>query len=134
MTRVAEELRTFPGTIPLDRDLVARCIDACVACAEACTVCADADLSEEMVAHLRRCVRLCLDCADVCTVTTRVLARQTAYDANVTRAVVQACVQVSRSCGEECERHAAMHVHCRICAEECRRCEAVCGEVLAAIG
>jgi Domain of Unknown Function (DUF326) len=134
MTRAADLLPTFPDAISLDKDLLVRCIDECVTCAQACTGCADADLSEEMVRELRKCIRICLDCADVCEVTSRVLTRQTAYDANVARAVVQACIQVSKSCGDECERHAAMHVHCRISAEECRRCEQVCREVLAAVG
>jgi hypothetical protein len=134
MIRAAELLRLFPGTINLDRDLLARCIEECVVCAQACTACADADLSEKVIDHLRKCIRSCLDCADVCEVTGRVLSRQTGYDANVARAVVQACIDVCKSCGDECERHAAMHEHCRICAEECRRCEKVCREVLAAIG
>jgi Domain of Unknown Function (DUF326) len=134
MTRAADVLRTFPAAISLDRDLLARCIDACVTCAQACTGCADADLSERHVDALRKCIRTCLDCADVCEVTARVLARQTGYDPSVTRAVVQTCIQVCKSCGDECDRHAALHEHCRICAEECRRCEQVCGEVVAAIG
>jgi hypothetical protein len=36
--------------------------------------------------------------------------------------------------GDECELHADMHEHCRICAEACRRCEQACQELLAAIG
>ena len=32
---------------------------------------------------------------------------------------------------EECEKHAGMHEHCRICAEACRRCEQACDQLLA---
>jgi uncharacterized protein DUF326 len=59
--------------------------------------------------------------------------RQTEYDANVTRSLLGACVTVCRSCGDECERHAEMHEHCRVCAEVCRRCEQACNELLAAM-
>jgi hypothetical protein len=86
-----------------------------------------------MVAELTKCIRTCLDCADVCTATLRVVSRQTDYDANVTRAVLQACVTVCKSCGDECESHAEMHEHCRVCAEACRRCEQACNELLAAM-
>ena len=134
MTVAADMIRTYPAEINLDRDLLARCVEACVACAQACTACADACLSEEMVADLTTCIRTDLDCADVCEATGRVLSRHTGYDANLTKAVLQACVQACRSCGDECERHAEMHEHCRICAEACRRCEQACQDVLAAIG
>ncbi len=133
MTHTAELLKTYPATINLDRQLLARCIDTCLDCAQACTACADADLAEETVAHLRKCIRTCLDCADICETIARVLSRQTGYDANVTRAVLEACIQACKSCGDECERHAKMHEHCRICEEVCRTCEEICNETLAAI-
>ena len=86
-----------------------------------------------MVAELTKCIRLDLDCADVCTVTLRVASRETEYDANVTRPLLEACVAAFRSCGDECERHAEMHEHCRVCAEACRRCQQACDELLAAM-
>ena len=131
---VRSMIESYPAPITIDRDLLARCVAACVECAQACTACADACLSEEMVADLRTCIRTDLDCADVCDTTGRVLSRHTGYDANLTRAVVQACAQACATCSEECERHASMHEHCRVCAEACHRCEQVCREVLDAIG
>jgi hypothetical protein len=86
-----------------------------------------------MVADLVKCIRTCLDCADICTATLRVVSRQTEYDANITRPQLEACVAVCRSCGDECERHAEMHEHCRVCAEACRRCEQACNELLTAM-
>jgi hypothetical protein len=103
-------------------------------CAQACSACADDCLSEQAVAELIKCIRLNEDCGDICLVAGRVANRQTEYDANVTRAIVQACATTCRSCGEECERHADMHEHCRICAEACRRCEQACQDLLAAVG
>lgn len=132
--KTAEMLDTYPADIDLDRDLLARVIESLVACAQACTACADACLSEEMVADLRKCIRSNLDCADSCTATARILSRHTGYDANITRAHLEACIAACRACGDECEQHAGMHEHCRICAEACREREAACRELLAAIG
>ena len=54
-------IRNHPAPTGLDRELLARAVDAAAACAQACTACADACLSEEMVADLRRCIRTDLD-------------------------------------------------------------------------
>jgi hypothetical protein len=84
------ESHPWPGNV--DRDVLARCIEACFECAETCTSCADACLSEkDMIEELRKCIRLDLDCADICQTTARVLIRQTEYDAPLTKAQVQAC-------------------------------------------
>jgi hypothetical protein len=128
-----EMLEAHPWPAQIDRDVLVRCIDECSACETSCTACADASLAEGDVADMRKCIRLCLDCADVCTATLRVVSRQTDYDANVTRPQLQACVAACRSCGDECERHAEMHEHCRICAEACRRCKQACDQLLAAM-
>jgi hypothetical protein len=132
---VAQMLDTYPKDLgKVDRGKLTACIEACVECAQACTACADACLSEDMVADLATCIRTCADCADVCGTTGRVLSRHTGYDANVTRAVLEACATACRSCGDECTRHAEMHEHCRVCAESCRRCEQACRTLLDALG
>ena len=115
-TRAAEILESHPWEGDVDREALARCIDACAGCAQACTACADACLSEDAVAELRKCIRLDLDCADVCAATERVLTRQTGYDASTSKAQLQACREA-----------------CSTCAEECRRCESACAELLAAM-
>ena len=133
MSYARQLLDTYPGTVNVDAGVLAATIDALSDCAQACTVDADADLSEQNVAEMVRCIRLCLDCADICTATIGVTGRQAAYDANVTKPLLEACVAICTSCGDECERHAQMHEHCRVCAEACRRCEQVCRELLAAL-
>jgi hypothetical protein len=35
-----------------------------------------------------------------------------------------------KNCGDECERHAAMHEHCRVCEEACGRGERASREIL----
>ena len=124
---------TYPRSFNLDAGVLTATTDAVNDCAQACTGCADDDLSEPDVAELVKCIRLCLDCADVCTATGRVISRQTEYDANLTRSLLQACVTACTSCGDECGHHAAVHEHCRVCAEACRRCEQACQELLAAM-
>lgn len=131
--KTSEMLQTYPASISLDRELLARVIDAAAQCALTCTACADACLSEDMVADLRKCIRTNLDCADICDATAKVLSRHTGYDANITRAQLQACIAACRACGDECSQHAQMHEHCRICAEACRACETACAELLDAI-
>jgi hypothetical protein len=126
-------LETYPQPINLDRAALADVIDTLTACGQACTACADACLSEDIVAELAKCIRTNLDCADVCAATARVLSRHTGYDANVSRALLDACATACRSCGDECARHADMHEHCRICAEACRACERACRDLLATI-
>ena len=133
MSYARQMLDAYPRTFNVDAGVLAATIDALSDCAQASTACADDDLSEPDVAELVKCIRLCLDCADVCTATLRVASRQTEYDANVTRALLEACVVTCKSSGDECERHAHLHEHCRVCAEACRRCEQACRELLAAM-
>ncbi|GAA4697283.1 four-helix bundle copper-binding protein [Pseudonocardia yuanmonensis] len=131
---VREMIESYPAEINNDRGVIAAAVEALIDCAQACTACADACLSEESVDQLRKCIRTDLDCADICETTARVLSRHTGYDANITRAQVQACVQACTACGDECERHAEMHEHCKICAQACRRCSEACQALLDKIG
>ena len=126
-------LITIPRTSNLDISVLVATIDALDDCARACIADADSDLNEQNLSELVKCIRLCLDCADVCDATVRVTSRQTEYDAGVTRPLLEACAATCKSCGDECERHAQMHEHCRVCAEACRRCEQACRELLAAM-
>jgi uncharacterized membrane protein len=126
-------LDTYPHTFNVDAGVLAATIDALTDCAQACTADTDADLSEQNVTDMVKCIRLCLNCADVCTTTIAVTSRQAEYDANVAKPLLEACAAICQSCGDECERHAQMHEHCRICEQACRRCEQACRELLAAI-
>ena len=130
----SEMLRTHPQPTTVDQAALARCIEECFACAQTCVACADACLGEESVAELTRCIRLNLDCADVCESTGKILTRQTDFDAELARSIVQVCVAACRRCGDECERHAEHHEHCRVCADACRRCEQTCEDVLSSMG
>jgi hypothetical protein len=131
MEDLTRMLETHPRAKP--SEALSRCIAECFSCAETCTSCADACLAEERVQELVRCIRLNLDCADVCEVTGRVLTRQTAFEPGLALLLLQACAEACRVCGDECERHAEHHEHCRVCADACRRCQQACEEALTSI-
>ena len=126
MLFIEEMLSAAPTRFPVDEQFVATCIEAVLSCAIACNACADACLAEDQVERLRRCIRLNLDCADVCEMAGRTMSRLFAADKELLRTQLEACVRVCSACGEECERHANHHRHCRICAEACRFCEEQC--------
>ena len=133
MSYARQMLDTYPRTFNVDAGVLAAAIDALSDCAQACTADADADLGEQNLAEMVKCIRLCLDCADVCTATIGVVSRQADCDANVTRPLLQACVAICASCGDECERHARHYEHCRVCEQACRVCEQACRELLSAL-
>jgi hypothetical protein len=133
MSYARQLLDTYPGTVNVDAGVLAAAIDALSDCAQACVADVDADLSEQNVTEMVTCIRLCLDCADICTATIGVTSRQASYDVNVVRPLLEACVAICKSCGDECERHAQMHEHCRVCGQACRRCEQACRHLLATL-
>jgi hypothetical protein len=133
MSYARQMLDTYPRGLNVDAGVLAATIDALNDCTQACTADADADLGERNVADLVKCIRLCLECTDVCGATVAVVSRQAEYDTNVAAPLLEACVAICKSCGDECEHHARMHEHCRVCAEACRRCEQACRELLAAM-
>jgi Domain of Unknown Function (DUF326) len=123
-------ISTHPDVKGNTNDVLIRCIEECYDCAQTCTSCADACLGEEMVQQLRQCIRLNLDCADMCSATGSIATRRTGSNEEVIRLMLEACATACQLCGDECERHAEMHEHCRVCAETCRRCESACREAL----
>ena len=129
MTHATQMLEASPQQPLFDHEALARCIDACFDCAQACAACADACLGEEDVAELKRCISLNALCADVCATTGAALSRQLAMNKELVRALLDVCAQACLSCGDECERHAGMHEHCRVCADACRVCERSCREL-----
>lgn len=125
--------RSHPAQ-PAHTDAISRCIDACFCCVEACTACADACLSEPHVDRLVACVRLNLDCAQVCSTTGNILARANrAGTRQLLEAQLTTCIAFCRTCANECNRHAEMHKHCRMCAEACLACAEACDQMLATL-
>ena len=133
MSYARRMLAIQPAGFNADDGVLAATIDALSDCAQACTADVDADLSEHNVTDMITCIRLCLNCTDVCTAAVSVISRPAIADASVARPLLQACVAICKACGDECERHAHMHEHCRICAEACLRAEQACRELLNAL-
>ena len=132
MSYAGPMLDTYSRAFDVDAGVLAAAIDALSDCAQACAADTDADLSEGNLADMVRCIRLCLHCTDVCAATVGVISRPAEYDAAVTRPLLEACVSICHSCGDECEQHAHME-HCRVCAEACRHCERACRDLLDAL-
>jgi hypothetical protein len=141
MSYARQMLDTYPSPVKVDGtdfsaasvDVLAAAIDALSACAQACIADVDADLSEQNLTEMVTCIRQCLDCADICAATVAVMSRAATYDANVAKPLLEACSAVCKTCGDECERHARMHEHCRVCAEACRRGEQAARQLLNAL-
>jgi len=131
--QVQQMIATHPAVKGNGNQALLRCIEECYACAQTCTSCADACLAEETVAELRQCIRLNLDCADICAAAGNIATRRTGSNQELIVAMLNACALTCRLCGDECERHAEMMEHCRICAEACRRCKEACSEAIRAI-
>jgi len=73
---------------------------------------------------LARCIATDMDCADICALTARLLARGSEHASHLLRE----CAEICNICGDECEKHAGHHDHCRECAEVCRRCAEACAK------
>lgn len=125
-----EMISTHPhGRVGANDALIAA-IEECFDCSQTCTTCADACLGEDNVADLVQCIRLNLDCADLCATAGTVATRRSGSNEPVIRALLQACETACQLCAEECDRHARMHDHCRICAAECRACQESCRQAV----
>ena len=94
-------LDTYPRTFNVDADLLTAAIDALDDCAQACNADNAADLSEQNVVEMVTCIRLRLDCVDGCTAASGIIGRQTEYHASLTRPLLESCVAICRSCGDE---------------------------------
>ncbi len=126
-------LRSHPRADLQRADKYADVLNALSLCRLVCVSCADACLSEEQVGHLQRCIRTDLDCADVCEATLRLVTRQTESPHELVHAQLHACIVACQICADECEKHASMHDHCRVCAETCRHCQERCNFLLGEI-
>ncbi len=134
MTFATRMIQTNPSKVQVDERTLAECIQACFDCEQACTACADACLGEEQIEMLIRCIRLNLDCADVCDATGKIVSRQTAFEPVMVQAMLRACAEACRLCGDECAMHAQHGMeHCRVCAEACRRCEQACNQLVSSL-
>jgi len=124
-----EMLKTHPYPPVIEMKKLLSGIKAINGCAKISTICADACVGEKNL-MLTRCIRSCLDCADICGTTAKILSRQTETDIDMLRDQLKACAVACNKCGQDCEKHAMMYEHCRICADVCFSCEETCNDLL----
>ncbi|MDX2155805.1 MAG: four-helix bundle copper-binding protein [Hyphomicrobiaceae bacterium] len=127
---ILEIMKTHPHTATEDAVPVIQCIEACFDCSQTTVACADACLAEPDPAKLARCIRINGETSDIAIVTGRLLSRRLPSNASIWAKQLEACVVAARMCAEECERHAAQHDHCRVCAAACRKCESAVNALL----
>jgi hypothetical protein len=97
------------------------CLEACAECLVACEMCSDACLDDDPT-MMARCIRLDRDCADACATALRAMAR----NGPLAKELCRVCAVACDACAAECERHAKLYAHCRLCADACRRCAEAC--------
>lgn len=131
--KTLELLMSHPSKARMEQRELVACIEACVECADACTLCADACLSEQNIQMLAKCIRIDLDCADICQTTAKLLARHRETNVELLRAQLQTTLMAAGFCAKECEQHAEMMQHCRICASVCRNCIDSCQRLLSSL-
>jgi hypothetical protein len=123
-------IATHPDVQGNTARMLIACIEEALSCAQVCTSCADACLAEPTADRLKQCIRLCLDCADLCATTGIVATRRTGSNETLLQELIAVCATACRLCGEECQKHAEHHEHCRICAEACLACAEACQRAL----
>jgi hypothetical protein len=101
MSYARKMLEAHPQSLDIKIGPLADVLDALTECAQTCMADSYADLVEPNATEMTRCIRLCLDCVDICTASIGVLSRSTHFDASVTEPLLEACVAVCKSCGDE---------------------------------
>ena len=131
MSDATRMLLATPTHHGLDNAVLGEAIDTLGRASQAANSCADACLDEY---DLRRdCIVACLTVADVAGVTARVLARTARWDRGVVQGLLDAAAKACSSCASACEEHADVAKHCQVCAEDCRRAEKACQQLLTAL-
>ena len=73
-------------------------------------------LDESNIEMMTNRIKLDMDCATICTATATLLARNSKHS----KPLLNECIEICIACAEACEKHADMHLHCKVCAEACR--------------
>lgn len=134
MSMMADMMKSMPktemtGMAGMDMSMMQECIEACSAASMAATMCADADGGEGM----GRCASMCMNTADVAMAMMRMMMRPGGYDMGVMTSMVSACMAMGEACAAECEQHADMSEHCRICAAACRAMVDSCSTMMSSM-
>ena len=131
MSDATRMLLAAPSHHGLDNAVLGEAIDSLTSAAVAAATCADACLDEYDVR--RDCIAACITTSEVAAVTARVLARAARWDRAVAHSLVDAAAKAVSASASHCEQHADVAKHCGVCAEDCRRAERACQQLLVAL-
>ena len=104
-----------------------QCAKACDDCGRTCDACSAHCLklvAEGKKEHLKT-LQLCQDCATACRASSSIVARQ----GPCSGMICTACADCCKMCAEACEKFTDDPTM-KHCAEECRKCEKSCREML----
>jgi hypothetical protein len=109
--------------------LFEKCGQACSDCQRICEACAThcAKLLSKGDEHHLQTLGTCRDCATLCSAASHIVARE----GNFSDLVCRACEEACGRCAANCELHGRGDAIMSRCAEECRKCETACREMLA---
>ncbi len=104
-----------------------KCAQACANCQLACDECATHCAKELAAGNKEHLATLmsCQDCATVCSAAAQIVARGGPFSALICEPCAKACAD----CAVQCEKFPGDQ-HMKQCAEECRKCEKACREML----
>ena len=131
MSDATRMLLAAPSHHGLDNAVLGEAIDSLAVAAVAAAACADACLDEYDIR--RDCIAACITTSDVAAMTARVLARSARWDRTVVHALVDAAAKTVSASAAHCEEHADVAKHCAVCAEDCRRAQRACQQLLVAL-
>jgi hypothetical protein len=124
-------LLATPAHHGLDTAILGEAVDSLGTASLVATACADACLDEYDIR--RDCIVACLTVSDVASATARTLCRAARWERPVIQGMVEAAARALSTCATECEAHGDVAKHCQVCAEDCRRAERACQQLLTAL-
>lgn len=108
-------------------EMMQACAKACSDCQRACDMCSthcSHMLGEGKKEHSVT-LATCQDCSTVCSGASQIVARGGPFSGIICAACVDACAK----CATQCEKFPD-DKHMKMCAEECRKCEKACRDML----
>ncbi|PJJ70617.1 hypothetical protein CLV46_0139 [Diaminobutyricimonas aerilata] len=123
---MGDRMRSMQG---MDMDMMQRCMETLTAAEQACVMCADGDAE----AGMAMCASMCMNCADVSSAMMRMMLRPSGFEMQSMMAMMQATMTMMTACAEECEKHADMHEHCKLCAQACRTAAEAMDDMMASM-
>lgn len=92
-------------------------------CSVTCNRCYYACFREEDVKMLSKCIQLERICSEICELAAGWMEVSRRKDM-LEIVLKKLCMKICDTCAEECEKHS--HIHCKQCADACRKCFRVC--------